>query len=220
MTNQGMELRGTRPIMDDPDSFLKMVGGETWYGWPDYSANLQPITEPQFQPPRDLAIRYGYPNVRFIIDHAASKLIAPSPRDLVFGVFRPLAGAAKFDFGPASGPFRKFRGQAIVALMGDRAPFATSGRPMVGPTGYRVVSVNLDTRKVEDFVKNTKDSPASQLKGNREALERPIDVKFGPDGAMYILDFGVMEMKSGEMKVRKGTGRIYRLTAEEGAKSE
>jgi glucose/arabinose dehydrogenase len=218
ITNQGMELRGTRPVSDDPDAFLKMVGGETWYGWPDYSADLRPITEEGFQPPRDLAIRYGYPNVRFVIDHAGSRLIPPAPGPMLFGTFRPLAGASKFGFAPGSGPFRQFRGEAIVALAGDRAPFATSGRPLRAATGYRVVKVNIDTRKVDDFVKNTRELPASRLGRDAlagGALERPIDVKFGPDGAMYILDFGQMQMKNGKSEVTRGTGKILRLTGVE-----
>jgi glucose/arabinose dehydrogenase len=220
ITNQGMELRGTRPVKDDPDTFLQMVGGEAWYGWPDFSADLRPITEDQFQPPRDLAIRYGYPNVRFLIDHAASRLIPPSAGPLFFGSFRPLAGASKFDFVLKSTAFRKYRGDAIVALFGDRAPFATSGRPIIGPTGYKVARVNLDSRKVEDFIRNTKDLPASRLKGESNkvidnALERPIDVKFGPDGAMYVLDFGQVQIKNGKTEVKDGTGKIFRLTATE-----
>jgi glucose/arabinose dehydrogenase len=213
MTNQGMELRGTRPIMDDPDSFLRMVRGETWYGWPDFSTDLRPVTEQQFQPPRDLAIRYGYPGVRFLIDHAASKLTPPSPGPILFGTFRPLSGASKFDFVLSSGPFKKYRGSAVVALFGDRAPYATSGRAMTGPTGYKVVLVNVDTRRVEDFIRNTEDGPASRTKKpSLEALERPIDVKFGPDGALYLLDFGQMDMKGGHPSVKPGTGKIYRLT--------
>jgi glucose/arabinose dehydrogenase len=229
MTNQGMELRGTRPVGGtdvgmggDPDAFLKMVGGETWYGWPDFSADLRPISEDQFQPPRELAIRYGYPNVRFLIDHVASRLIDPAPGPLLFGTFRPLAGASKFDFAPASPAFRKYRGDAIVALFGDRAPYATTGRPMAGPTGYKVVRVNIDSRKVEDFVRNTKDIPASRIVKDKhiDALERPIDVKFGPDGAMYVLDFGRVVIKSGRPDVKEGTGRIFRLAAAEIATTE
>jgi glucose/arabinose dehydrogenase len=216
ITNQGMELRGTRPISDDPDAFLKMVGGETWYGWPDFSTDLRPVTDDAFQPPRDLAIRYGYPNVRFIIDHAASHLTPPAPGPLLFGTFRPLSGASKFDFAPPA--FRKYRGDAIVALFGDRAPFATSGRPMLAPTGYRVVRVNIDSRKVEDFIHNTRNLPASRIGTTDKpvpALERPIDVKFGPDGAMYILDFGQVETKNGKPSVKTGTGRVFRLVGVE-----
>ena len=50
MTNQGMKLRGTRPVKDDPDVLLKWVQS-TWYGAFDYSADLFPIGEKRFQPP-------------------------------------------------------------------------------------------------------------------------------------------------------------------------
>jgi hypothetical protein len=167
--------------------------------------------------------------VRFLIDHAASRLIEPTPGPLLFGTFRPLSGASKFDFAPASPAFRKYRGDAIVALFGDRAPYATSGRPLAGPVGYKVVRVNVDSRKVEDFVHNNKDVPASRIDAGHhggwfgggesekvaDALERPIDVKFGPDGAMYILDFGRVQIKNGKPEVKEGTGRIFRLTAPE-----
>jgi len=46
-------------------------------------------------------------------------------------------------------------------------------------------------------------------------LERPIDVKFGPDGSLYILDFGQMEMKNGKPEVKRGTGKIFKLVASE-----
>ena len=221
ITNQGMELRGSRPIADDPDTFLKMVGGETWYGWPDFSASLLPITshEPSFQPPRELVIRSGYPDVRFLIDHAASRLFPPSPGPLLFGAFRPLSGASKFCFAPKSPAFRKYRGDAIVALFGDQAPFATSGRPLQGAGGYRVALVNIDSHKVDDFIHNTRDLPASKLSRGSDkpvdALERPIDVKLGPDGALYILDFGQVEMKNGKPDVKSGTGKIFRLVGSE-----
>ena len=29
-------------------------------------------------------------------------------------------------------------------------------------------------------------------------LERPIDVKIGPDGYLYVLDFGRMEVRNGQ----------------------
>jgi sugar lactone lactonase YvrE len=43
------------------------------------------------------------------------------------------------------------------------------------------------------------------------ALERPVDVKFGPDGSLYILDMGRMEVKNGKEHVSAATGQIFRL---------
>ncbi|MGE5609151.1 MAG: PQQ-dependent sugar dehydrogenase, partial [Bacillota bacterium] len=213
-TNQGMKLRGTRPVKDDPDVMLRVLNGQ-WYGWPDFSANLLPIRDPRFQPPVEMIVKSGYRDLSFLIDHAGSGLTPPNPNsNLLAAEFRPLAGAAKFDFAPPSGFFSRLRetgNVAVVALWGDRAPYDTGGRKLTGPMGYKVVQVNVDGRGVKDFVHNTQTGPASMHDLGGSALERPVDVKFGPDGALYILDFGRMEMKGGRERVRGGTGRVYKL---------
>jgi glucose/arabinose dehydrogenase len=212
-TNDGMELRGTRPVKDDPDSLLKIIPN-TWYGFPDFSADLQPISDARFQPPAEIIIRSGYPELSFLIDHASSGLSSPaSYRDtLLFGTFLPLSGAAKMDFAPANGNFHDYRGSAIVALSGDRAPFATDGQKLrAQPSGYKIVRVDLDGRRVEEFIHNTELVPESKLHHSGEALERPVDVKFGPDGKLYILDYGRMEVRNGREKLVPGSGRIFLL---------
>ncbi len=213
MTNQGMKMRGTRPVKDDPDVMLRMVHGQ-WYGWPDFSATLQDIRDPRFQPPVEMIVKSGYRDLSFLIDHERSGLTPPNPNsNYVTAEFRPLAGAAKFDFAPPSGPFSRLRqagNVAIVALMGDRAPFDSGGLKLTGPTGYKVVQVTVDDRQVKDFIRNTREGPASKH-DSEVGLERPVDVKFGPDGAMYVLDFGKMDMKKGRERVRGETGKIYRL---------
>jgi glucose/arabinose dehydrogenase len=201
-TNNGMQ----------PDTLVRIVSG-TWYGWPDFTADMNPVTMEKYQPPTELVLPSGYPDVSFTIDHEASSLFAPDRNSLLQGTFQPLSGAAKFDFVPTTGPFKEFRGNAIVALNGDRAPFATSGQPLTGPIGYKVVLVDVDSKVTRDFIHNTRNMPASRLPGNVEAIERPIDVKFGPDNAIYILDFGQLEMRDGRERVTQGTGRVFKLMA-------
>jgi glucose/arabinose dehydrogenase len=216
-TDDGLELGGTRPVKDDRDSLLKVIPG-TWYGWPDYSADLRPITDATFQPPPEMAIKHGYPDVASLIDHNASHagegLIDPSLSRgvLVQGVFASLSGAAKFDFVPNTGPLRRWRGSAIVALSGDRAPFATSGvESFRGPIGFKVVRVDMMTHAVHDVVRNTKGGPSSRLPKGEGLLERPVAAKFGPDGTLYIVDEGELTYKDGNPRVKKGTGRIFIL---------
>ncbi len=216
-TNNGMELRGTRPVQDDPDTMIRIVSG-TWYGWPDFSADLRPVSEPQFQPPQELLVTYQ--ELSEVIDHQASgppgsRLMTPL-RHLVNGTFPPLAGAAGVAFVPPGGPLGEFSGHAIVALSGDRAPFATSGRKLKGPTGYRIVRVDMvrNLGEVTDFVRNTAGVPRSRqdLTYHHVALERPMNVKFDPtDGSMYIIDFGILEMRKGKEFVKPRTGRIFKL---------
>lgn len=212
-TNNGMELRGTRPVKDDPDTLMKIIPG-TWYGWPDFSTDLYPISEERFAEP-DLVSRSGYPELSFLLDHATSGLSSPVNfrATLLFGTFKALSGAAKMDFAPATGPFRDIRGSAIVALWGDRAPYATSGRPLRELPGRKLMRIDLDDpgRRMEDFIRNTEGVPASKLGRDVDALERPIDVKFGPDGRLYVLDYGKIEMRDNREKVAAGTGRIFVL---------
>jgi glucose/arabinose dehydrogenase len=217
-TNNGMELRGTRPVKDDPDSLLKLNPQPgTWYGWPDHSTDLNPISDPRYQPPLELVLPFGYPELSNLIDTASSTPALESPtayrNSLVFGVFPSQSGAAKLAFVPEVGPFREFRGHAIVALSGDRAPFATSGQRLIGPVGYKVMAIDVDAsrRQSSEFVRNTGGAPASKLDAGDQGLERPADVKFGPDGALYILDFGHMVVENGKEKVAAGTGKIFKV---------
>jgi glucose/arabinose dehydrogenase len=216
-TNNGMELRGSRPVKDDRDVLCKLVRG-TWYGWPDYSADFYEITAPRFQPPLDLLFNTGYDALPALIDQDASGRdgagLRPPPRDaLLFGDFPSQSGAAKLVMVPRTGPFERYHGSAIVALSGDRAPFATGRQKVVGPIGYKLARVEVDSGRVEDFVRNTRGVPAHQLDRRiaRQALERPVDVKFGPDGSLYILDMGRMEVKNGKERIFAATGQVFRL---------
>jgi glucose/arabinose dehydrogenase len=216
-TNNGMELRGSRPVKDDPDALLWIISG-TWYGWPDFSADLSSIGEERFQPPPEMARRYGYPDLSPVIDLNASnppnRLRPPDRETLLYGAFPSLSGTAKLAFAPSSGPFKEYEGSAIITQFGDRAPFASGGLALQRPVGYKLIRVDVDSpkREVSDFVVNTARLPASKLGKGVVALERPVDVKFGPDGAMYVLDYGVMRMKGGQEYTVAGTGRIFKLT--------
>jgi glucose/arabinose dehydrogenase len=220
MTNQGMELRGTRPIKDDADALLRVVYG--WYGWPDYSADLHPVTEPRFQLQGEmlkLLIKSGYDSIRFLIDHKESNNgegLGEPYSGLVQATFAPLSGASRMDFVPAGqGPLKGFVGQVIVPLAGDCAPFATSGRKLNGPVGFKVVRVDSSSsRQVHDLIANAKGGPASRMDAGTGLIERPVAVKFAPDGSLYIVDFGKMDVKSdGRHKIKPMSGRIFRLRA-------
>ena len=101
---------------------------------------------------------------------------------------------------------------AVVALSGDHAPFATSGRQLVGPGGYRVVWVDMERHTIHDLIRNTALLPRSRVNPkNGDLLERPIEPIFAPDGTLYILDYGHMEVRDGKERIERGTGQIFRL---------
>ena len=209
-TNQGMELRGTRPVRNDPDSLLRIIRN-TWYGWPDYTTDLRSVADWRFQPPTEMIVQSGYPELSPLIDIQTSGLLPPNRDTLVQGVFAPFSGAAKMDFVPAAGPLKEYQGSAVVALWGDRAPFATSGGDLPTPTGYKVVRIDVDSHKFSDLVYNRGGLPASRAGRYRDMLERPVDVKFASDGSMFILDMGEVKMDGGRLQAVPRTGKIFRL---------
>ncbi len=224
-TNQGMELRGTRPVKDDPDALLNTAGSEQWFGWPDWTTDLRSIEDDRYQPPLDMIARTGYPfHVLAVINSDKSQLAKPESHraDTLQGVFSPLSGVAKFDFVPDNHPINPTQfHQVLVALSGDSAPLSTSGRPVRGPLGYKVVTVNLGrgnfdnpskyVQNVTDFVANTAGGPGSKIDPkNPNLLERPIDVKFH-DGNIFILDAGRMHIADGRQVYEDGTGKVFIL---------
>ena len=142
------DARAPRPVKDDPDSVLRLsfAPGEQihWYGWPDYTTDLRPVTDRHFWPPERMLLPHGYPDLSFVINRDDSDLLAPTPGDFLVGAFPSQSGAAGIEFVPSGGPFRHGTlAAALVALSGDRAPFATGGIK-VGPVGYKVMLADAD----------------------------------------------------------------------------
>ncbi len=218
-SNQGMELRGTRPVKDDPDVVIRIplspnfgpiaaAPPATWFGWPDYSADLMSITESRFQPPAALLGRTGYRELSPLIDYRESDLEVADRETLLSAVLPSLSGASGMTFVPddAGEAMDPYKGMLVLALRGDRAPFATSDLPLLEPVGYKFVVVDPDRRLVRDFIYNIAGQGRS-----RHMLDRPVDAAVGPDGSLYLLDMGEMRMREGRERYKPGTGRLYRL---------
>lgn len=194
VVDRGARPLPPRPIAGAPDVlWLAKQGG--WYGWPDFFGG-QPATGPAF-------------GQRFLLANHGELLggrVAPPQPLLSFGL---QVGASKLDLclHPAFG----FAGQAFVAEFG---PLLSSheGMPEL-PGGHRVVRVDLEQRSLADFAVNRSRLPAS-LTGNSGGLERPIEAKFGPDGHLYIVDFGVVELREDARGwvATEGTGVVWRVT--------
>ncbi len=210
-TCQGMDVRGSRPIGDDKDALLSLRK-DAWYGWPDYTTDLKPLLDNEdHDPPAALGKR-----AEPLVDPRHGELSAPSPED-VATTFDVHSSACGFAWAPAS--FGKIGGRLVVAQFGTLAP-ATDPPAATWP-GCRVVTVD-DDGKVEDFLVNEEAGPASRDLAMGRGIERPIDVKFGPDGALYVVDYGVVSVKLDpgtgvSVLVREGTGFIWRVTPHGGS---
>jgi glucose/arabinose dehydrogenase len=170
-SNNGYEVRGSRPIANALDEFFLVTSG-VWYGWPDYSGG-EPVNLPRFKPDR------GQQPELLLTQHPNT---APRP----YAVFPPNSVIMGFDFnynknfGPYGDVYIAEFGGFGTKRVGDAIPYLG--------TGQRIARIDMRTGGVTTFAINKSGFPASLTKGG--GFERPADVVFGPEGAMYVLDLG------------------------------
>lgn len=188
VANHGLDERGSRPIANAPDEFHILQPG-AWYGWPDYAAGY-PVTLPAFGPENG-------PQPEFLLSRH------PMEPPKLFASFAAHSAIMGFDFNdnPAFAPV----GDAFIAEFGSEAPTTTGGKP-APKVGHRVSRIDVRAGQVTPFAINKNGLAASAT--NDGGFERPIDVVFGPNGDMYIADFGIFPPKEGS----RNSGVIWRIT--------
>jgi hypothetical protein len=195
ITDNGYDDRGSRPVWGTGD-FLFKVEQDAWYGWPDYSGHHQ-VSSKHFKVPGE-----GIPE-QILAKHPSKP---PHPA-AYFGVH---SSSNSFDFSRSEN--FGFKGEAFVAQFGDMAPGVGK---VLSPVGFKVVRADPETGVVLDFAVNRKgNAPAVKLESG--GLERPVAVRFSPDGsAMYIVDFGIMLTTDEGPRAYEETGVIWKVTRED-----
>jgi glucose/arabinose dehydrogenase len=96
-----------------------------------------------------------------------------------------------------------------MAEFGSFGPI-TMGRsaPYEG-IGHKISRINMKNGEVSTFISNKSGLP-SNISGEG-GFGRPVDVKFGPEGAMYILDYGIYNPRMLN-QIIPNTGIIWRVT--------
>lgn len=103
-----------------------------------------------------------------------------------------------------------YRGKLFLAQFGTYYPLNTMREDRANE-GFNVVAIDLDDpENPEIFMKNRVPGPASAHPGNG-GLERPVDVKFAPNGDMYVLDFGQHVITKRYIWVYGHTGVLWRV---------
>jgi hypothetical protein len=74
----------------------------------------------------------------------------------------------------------------------------------------------MTNQRVVDFAINRIQGPASKLP--HDGFERPSHCQFGPDGALYVVDFGIIKLalESGGIRMQKGSGSLWRIRRTDG----
>ena len=75
-------------------------------------------------------------------------------------------------------------------------------------------------QRAVDFAVNKIAGPASKLP--HAGFERPSHCQFGPAGALYVVDWGEIEIapEKGGIRMQKSTGTLWRIRRTEGPRGE
>jgi glucose/arabinose dehydrogenase len=200
VTENGEDERGARPVNNAPDRLAlaqqNANGSPDYHGWPDrfgFLDSTQALFNPVCGPGDDL-----FPDCAAILalDIPVKPVLASPPQPIT----APLAlepadvAAVGLDFVPNSfvtGPVR--RGAALVAREGDFGFSAANGEP---EAGHDIELVNFSgpgeplQLQQTRFAHNTTFEQAfvDGLRG----INRPVDLKFGPDDCAYLVDYGAV----------------------------
>src|SRR5947208_1731131 len=208
VTENGEDERGARPTNNAPDRLhlaqQNRDGSPDYHGWPDrfgFLDSTQAVFNPTGGPGDDLcnppampvfnaaacraAITAADVPVRRVLDHPPQPITAPlalEPADVaIVGV----------DFVPDSfvhGPVK--RGAALAGREGDFGFAAANGNP---EEGHDIQLINFKEPlqlQLQRFAFNTTFEQAF-VSGAR-GINRPVDLKFGPDDCAYLVDYGAV----------------------------
>lgn len=181
-TENGFDIRGSRPIANDLEDLYEVKQG-AWYGYPDYGSGI-PITDPRFAP------KDG-PKPQFLM-----KNHPPVEKPLM--TFAKHSAIMKIDVSPG-GSFAP-KGNLFVAFFGHMTPMTGEAPKEHG--GHRVVSIDPATWKSETFFSKKEEGHGGHGGHGEKIIDtedfhpgpkRLVDVRFSPDGnSLYVADFGAL----------------------------
>jgi hypothetical protein len=209
----GADERGARPSNNAPD-MLQLAqqnkdGSPDYHGWPDrygFLPSSQAVFNPIGGPGDDLCVGANNPPsnctsgslaqilsedvpIKDVLDHPPQQITSPLAIEAADSSFTGI------DFVPdsfARGPVD--RGAALYVLEGD---FGFSAPNSSGDEiGHEVKVINFSKPgdplelKIQRFAKN-KSGDQAFIDGSR-GLNRPTNVRFGPDGCAWIVDYGAV----------------------------
>jgi outer membrane receptor protein involved in Fe transport len=188
-TFHGVDVRGSRNPFNDPDYLVRVEQG-AWYGWPDFYDG-EPVTAARFNAPAKAKPTFLWK------EHP--------PLAKPFATFTSHAAVSGLTFSPG-GEFG-FGGDAFLAEYGTFAPVTTGVNVL--PAGFRVVRLDMKTREVHDFATN--DLPGPAYLNQQNGFNRPVDVLFGPDRSLYVVDWGASTLNDTGLILVPGTGVVWRI---------
>jgi len=211
ISENGEDERGARPANNAPDRLQIWNGGLDYHGWPDrfgFLASTQAVFNPVGGPADDNpAAAVGKP-VRPLLRFPPQLPIAPLALEPADVAAVGLDFVPK-DFAGGGNPGAKVGTRDVLLTReGDFGFSKGNGEPEEGHDIELVQFLKDGRIKLERWAFNCRKSdqitdpdgrkrckaPADQAfsEGGLQAINRPVDGKFGPDGSFYLVDFGAV----------------------------
>ena len=220
----GADERGARPSNGAPEVLSvdaqSADGSPVYHGWPDrygFLAASQAVFNPVGGPSDDLCVfdagnppsfctpaslanilKFDVP-IANVLDHPPAPIVAPIALEAADSSFTGI------DFVPSSfvaGPV--LPGAALYSLEGDfgfSPPNATAPAPEVGHE-VKLINFNQDpsaplSLSFQNFARNDTGDQAFISSTNTAGFNRPNNIRFGPDGCAYVVDYGAVRDPGG-----------------------
>ena len=196
VSENGEDERGARPVNNSPDRLAlaqqNRDGSPDYHGWPDrfgFLDSTQALYNPVGGP--------GDDDPAAVVGKPVQPVLAKPPQPIT----APLAlepadvAAVGLDFAPSSfvgGVVKK--GAALISREGDFGFSKANGTPEAGHdielVNFSKPGVPLQLQQTRFAFNNTGDQAFTDA-GVR-GINRPTDLKFGPDGCAYLVDYGAV----------------------------
>jgi hypothetical protein len=219
VSENGEDERGARPVNNSPDRLTLAQqnpdGTPDYHGWPDrfgFLASTQAVFNPVGGPGDDNPIAVVGKPVQPVLAFPPQPITAPialEPADVA---------VVGLDFAPDSfvgGVVKK--GAALISREGDFGFSKANGTP---EAGHDVELVNFSGPgeplqiQQRDFAFNKTGEQAFTDPGV-QGINRPTDLKFGPDGCAYLVDYGAVrdfgQSDPATMFVGAGNGPLVQI---------
>ena len=196
VSENGEDERGARPVNNSPDRLTLAQqnpdGSPDYHGWPDrfgFLDSTQALYNPVGGPGDDNAAAAVGKPVRPVLAFPPQPITAPlalEPADVA---------VVGLDFVPNSfavGPVKK--GAALISREGDFGFSKGNGTPEAGHdvelVNFSKPGVPLQLQQTRFAFNNTGDQAFTD--SGVRGINRPTDLKFGPDGCAYLVDYGAV----------------------------
>lgn len=210
VTEDGPEVRGSRPIGNGaPDNLYEVRIGD-YFGWPDWYGGM-PVSDHSLDPTVDRDPAQPADPGLLVARPEPLLRDAPPISRMPLARFPPHATPGGFALSPGAG--FGFQGDAFVALFGDISPFASGGVQM--RAGHGVARVDMGTGAIHDFLMTAPPEIAQDEEPHAVDGFRPVDARFDTGGqALYVVDFGAVELTMRDSRVHPRSGALWRIMRE------